>query len=73
MKQLSLRNRIAFYYIVVTAALIAVVFLGLYFIVLDTVYSHLDSDLDAETTEVHSSIVALSDVIIFANPEKWIS
>ena len=71
MKRLSLRNRIAFYYIVVTAALIAALFFALYFTVMDTVYTHLDSDLDAETQEVHSSIVALNDVLIFANPEEW--
>ncbi len=71
MKQLNLKNRIAFYYIVVTAALIAVLFFALYFIVIDTVYTHLNNDLDAETQEVHKSIVVLNNVLIFANPEEW--
>lgn len=71
MKQFSLRNRIAFYYIAVTAALIAVLFFALYFVVLDTVYNHLDTDLDAEMHEVYSSLVVLNDVLIFANPDEW--
>ncbi len=67
----SLTNRIAFYYNVVTAALIALLFFALYFTVLDTVYSHLNDDLNAETNEVSSNIVVLNDKFIFTNPYEW--
>lgn len=71
MNQFSLRNRIAFYYIAVTALLVAVLFFLVYFVVLDTVYTHLDTDLDAETHEIYSSLVVLNDTLIFANPSEW--
>jgi signal transduction histidine kinase len=71
MIQLNFRNRIAFTYIAVTAALIAVLFLIINFTVSDIVYAHLDSDLDAETNEVYNSLVVLSDTIIYANPLEW--
>ena len=71
MIQLNFRNRIAFNYIAVTAALIAVLFFIIYFTVSDIVYSHLDADLDAETSEVYNSLVVLNDTIIFANPLEW--
>lgn len=71
MIQLNFRNRIAFNYIAVTAALIAAMFFIIYFTVSDIVYNHLDADLDAETNEVYNSIVVLSDTLIFANPFEW--
>ena len=67
----SLRNRIAFYYIAATAALVAVLFFAIYLTVFDTVYSHLNDDLNAETSEVSSNIVVLNDKFIFANPYEW--
>ncbi len=71
MVQLSFRNRIAFYYIAITALLIAGLFLLLYFVVNNSAYSHLDSDLDAETAEVYSAIVVLDNDIIYSNPYEW--
>lgn len=71
MKPLSLKNRIALNYIIVTSVLIAVLFSLIYIVVYDTVYSHLDSDLDAETNEVYSSLVILNDTLIFSNPYEW--
>jgi heavy metal sensor kinase len=71
MIQLSFRNRIAFYYIVVTALLIAGLFFLLYIVVYNSVYGHLDSDLDAETNEVYSCIVVLDNEIVYTNPKEW--
>ena len=71
MKPLNLKNRIAFNYIAVTSIFIAVLFSLIYIIVSDTVYSHLDSDLDAETNEVYSGLVVLNDTLIFSNPYEW--
>ena len=71
MKNFTLRNRIAFTYSSVTALLIAALFLLIYFVIQETVYSHLDTDLDAETHEVYSSMVVLDNSIIFANPDEW--
>lgn len=69
---LSFRNRIASYYLFTTASIITLVFILIYFIVFNTVYSHLQGDLDAELAELNNSIV-VSDVnkIIFANPFEW--
>ncbi len=71
MRYLNLRNRIAFTYIAVTALLIAALFSLIYFVIFNTVYNHLDDDLDAETQEVYASIVVLDNTIIFANPNEW--
>ncbi|MFA3783311.1 sensor histidine kinase [Melioribacteraceae bacterium 4301-Me] len=72
MKQFSFRNRIAVYFILVTAILIAILFSLIYLIVLDTVYTHLNNDLDAEAKEVYSSFVIINDNLIFANPYEWV-
>ena len=71
MNTLSLRNRISFYYLAATAVLILILFLTIYYVVHKTVYTHLDGDLDAETSEVFNSIVVLNDKFIFANPFEW--
>ena len=68
---LSFRNRIAFYYIAVTALLIAGVFFLIYIVINNSVYGHLDSDLDAETNEVYSCIVVLDNEIVYTNPKEW--
>jgi heavy metal sensor kinase len=71
MKYFNLRNRIAFTYIAVTALLIAALFSLIYFVIVQTVYTHLDADLDAETQETYASLVVLDNTIIFANPNEW--
>jgi heavy metal sensor kinase len=71
MKYFNLRNRIAFTYIAVTALLVAALFSLIYIVILETVYNHLDGDLDAEIQEVYSSIVVLDNAIIFSNPNEW--
>jgi len=67
----SLRNRIAFYYMMATAIVIAVLFIAIYIVVYKTVYHHLDSDLDAESAEVFNNIVILNDRFIFTNENEW--
>ena len=69
--KLNFRNRIATWYLVATALLIAVLFSAIYLIVYNTVYSHLNSDLDLELNEVKNSLVIVDDKIIFANPFEW--
>ena len=69
--KLNFRNRIATWYLVATALLIAGLFSAIYIIVNNTVYSHLDSDLDLELNEVKNSIVNAGGQIIFANPFEW--
>lgn len=71
MKPLNLKNRIALNYILATSVSITLLFSLIYFVVFRTVYSHLDSDLDAEITEVYSGLVVLNDTLIFANPYEW--
>jgi signal transduction histidine kinase len=68
---LSLRNRISFYYVAVTALLIAILFCTIYVVVSETVYRHLDSDLKLESIEVINSLVILDNRFIFANPFEW--
>jgi len=68
---LSLRNRISSYFIVVTAILTGILFLTIYAVVSDTVYRHLDQDLDLESLEVINSLVILDNQFIFANPFEW--
>ncbi|MDF7799359.1 histidine kinase dimerization/phospho-acceptor domain-containing protein [Pontiellaceae bacterium B1224] len=68
---MSLRNRIAFYFVAVTALSTALLFFVIYGIVHTTVYTHLDKDLEAEYTEVSNSIIYLDDEFIFANEYEW--
>ncbi len=67
----SLRNRIAFFYLITTAVLVGLLFALIFSVVHNTVYNHLDGDLDAEASEVFKSIVVLNDSFIFANPFEW--
>ena len=69
---LSFRNRIAAYYLFTTALIIALIFISIYFIVYNTVFSHLKDDLDSELKELNNSIVVYDDSnLIFANPFEW--
>ncbi|HSD64250.1 MAG TPA: ATP-binding protein [Ignavibacteriaceae bacterium] len=69
--KLNFRNRIATWYLVATALLIAGLFSAIYLIVKDTVFNHLDSDLDIEIKELRNSIVIVNDKTIFGNPFEW--
>jgi len=69
---LTFKNRVAAYYLFATAFIITILFFAIYWIVYNTVYSHLKDDLDAELSEVSNSIfVSENDEIIFANPLEW--
>ena len=68
---LSLRNRISLLYVVATAVMTLLLFVTVYVVVSDTVYHHLDSDLDAESQEVFNNLVILNKQFIFANPFEW--
>ncbi len=68
---LTLKNRIAFYYLIASSLLIILFFTSLYLVVDKTVYNHLDEDLDAEVQEVRSGIVIMNDAFLFANPYEW--
>ncbi len=68
----TFKNRVASYYLFATALIIALLFFAIYWIVYNTVYSHLKGDLDAELSELNNSIVVTgNDEIIFANPLEW--
>jgi heavy metal sensor kinase len=68
----TFKNRVASYYLFATALIIALLFLAIYWIVYNTVYSHLKGDLDAELSELNNSIVVTGNAeIIFANPMEW--
>lgn len=68
---LSLKNRIALFYMIATAVLITLLFATIYIVVYNTVYSHLDSDLEAESIEVHRNLVILNDRFVITNPDEW--
>jgi len=68
---LNLRNRISSYFIGVTAILTGILFLTIYAVVSDTVYRHLDQDLNLESLEVINSLVVMDNQFIFANPFEW--
>jgi len=69
--QLSLRNRITFFYLAATSLLIGILFITIYLVVHQTVYSHLDADLNAEANEIEKNLVVLNDQFIFANSFEW--
>ncbi len=68
---MNLKNRIAVYYLVVTALLTGLLFLTIYLVVFNTVYSHLDNDLTAEYREVYKNITVLNDRFVFNNQFEW--
>lgn len=68
---LSLKNRIAFFYLSATAVLTALLFILIYFVVHNTVYSHLDEDLESLRDEVENNLFIDKNSIIFANAFEW--
>jgi signal transduction histidine kinase len=69
---ITFKNRVATYYLVATALITTLLFIAIYWIVHNTVYSHLKEDLDAELSELTSTILVTDDNdIIFANPLEW--
>lgn len=72
--KLSFKKRIATYFIISTAVIIALVFGTVYYIVRQTVYSNLDKDLGIEAEE-HRSKVELSkeNIMFFINKEDLLA
>lgn len=71
MIQFSLRNRIAFNYIVSTALLIGIVFCGIYVVADIKVSDHLNSDLEREVERHSEQIVVRDGVIALKHHKEW--
>ncbi len=69
--QQNLKNRIALYYLLLTALLVAVVFVILFKIVHITVYNHLDSKLWEEVNDIRGSIAFVDNQLDITNPLEW--
>ncbi len=67
----SLRDRIAVFFVLTTGFLLAVVFVVLFIMVSQSLYRHLDADLDGEISEVSRNIVVLSDQFVITNQYEW--
>ena len=69
---LSLKNRIAFYFMTVTAIITVILFFSIYRMVSNIVYNHLDEDLETEFSEVSKSIAVINDELIFTNSYEFL-
>lgn len=67
----TLKNRIASFFVLAAGLLLGVVFVILYEVVQFSLYQHLDNDLQLESQEVHKGIVVLSNQFVFSNPYEW--
>ncbi len=68
--KLNFKNRIALHYIVATGLIIALVFLGIFFVVKSTVYTNLDKDLNFEIQKHTQEITIKNDSIYFSNKKE---
>lgn len=68
---LSFKNRLAFYYMLATAIIIAVVFSIIYLIVQNTVYKNLDNLLSFEARKHTKEIKIKENTLYFANKAEW--
>jgi heavy metal sensor kinase len=68
---ISLRSRIAVFFVLTTGLLLAVVFIVLFIMVSQSLYRHLDADLDGEISEVSRNIVVLSGQFVITNQFEW--
>lgn len=69
---LSFKNRIALYYMVATAIVIAIVFFIIYLIVSTTVFFNLDRNLSFEAHKHTQEIWIRGDSILFVNKSEWL-
>ena len=69
---LSLKNRIAFYYIISTAMLIFVVFIIIYSIVSFTVYSNVNENINYEVSEYLEKIQFKDNQTKLNDENEWI-
>jgi len=68
---LTLRNRIAFFYIAATALLTALLFIIIYAATYKTVYNHLDEKLNKESDEVRTGLFYGNDTVNLINMHEW--
>lgn len=68
---LSFKNRIALYYMLATAAIIAVVFLIIYFGVRAAAYETVDNDLTFEAYKHSAEIIIKKNSFEFINKDEW--
>ena len=68
--KLKFKNRIALHYIVATGLIIALVFLGIFFVVKSSVYANLDNDLNFEIQKHTQEITIKNDSIYFSNKKE---
>ncbi len=68
---LKLRNRIAFYFMTASAVLTALLFILIFALIRNTVYSHLEDELNIESKEVQRGLVITQDSIKMINPYEW--
>ncbi|RTY93677.1 cell wall metabolism sensor histidine kinase WalK [Flavobacterium sp. GT3R68] len=71
MQQLSFKNRIAFNYLISTALMVLFVFVIIYFIVSYSVYSEIDSDINAEAQNYLKEIEIKNNSISMIDAEEW--
>jgi signal transduction histidine kinase len=71
MNDFSLKNRIAFHYIITTGVLILVVFLVIYGIVRVSIYSRINTTIKSEITECLKEIRIKNDKIFLIDPGEW--
>jgi len=64
---LNFQNRIAIYYMIATAVIMALAFAVIYFVVSETVVRNLDADLSFEATKHTGEITIIGDSIAFSN------
>lgn len=68
---LSFKNRLAFYYMLATAIIIAVVFSIVYLIVQKAVYKNLDNVLSFEARKHTKEIKIKENILYFTNKAEW--
>jgi len=68
---LSFKNRLAFYYMLATAIIMAMVFSIVYFIVQNTVYQNLDNMLSFEARKHTKEIKIKENSLYFTHKEEW--
>jgi signal transduction histidine kinase len=71
MKKKSYSKRIALNFMATTAVLTIVIFTSIYLVVHNTVYSHMDENLDTECHEVSEGIVIFNNRFVYTDPAEW--
>lgn len=67
----KLRNRIALFYMTAVAVITGLLFLTIYTVVHNTVYNHLDDQLQFEVDDVKDDIAYTKDSLILVDTSEW--